>query len=83
MLDQCFHVLGEKKLRKMLPDELKVTLAQASTIPLSPRRGMKRSSYICAALKSSDDLNKRCETSQVDKLAACWAAKRLIFRDVI
>eukprot|EP00066_Takifugu_rubripes_P015796 XP_011605062.1 PREDICTED: caspase activity and apoptosis inhibitor 1 [Takifugu rubripes] len=23
MLDQCFHVLGEKKLRKMLPDELK------------------------------------------------------------
>lgn len=25
MLDQCFHVLGEKKLRKMLPDELKVT----------------------------------------------------------
>lgn len=24
MLDQCFHVLGEKKLRKMLPDELKV-----------------------------------------------------------
>lgn len=27
MLDQCFHVLGEKKLRKMLPEELKVTLA--------------------------------------------------------
>lgn len=27
MLEQCFHVLGEKKLRKMLPDELKVTLA--------------------------------------------------------
>lgn len=26
MLDQCFRVLGEKKLRKMLPDELKVTL---------------------------------------------------------
>lgn len=25
MLDQCFRVLGEKKLRKMLPDELKVT----------------------------------------------------------
>lgn len=25
MLQQCFHVLGEKKLRKMLPDELKVT----------------------------------------------------------
>lgn len=24
MLEQCFHVLGEKKLRKMLPDELKV-----------------------------------------------------------
>uniref|UniRef100_A0A3P8U8C5 Caspase activity and apoptosis inhibitor 1 n=1 Tax=Amphiprion percula TaxID=161767 RepID=A0A3P8U8C5_AMPPE len=23
MLQQCFHVLGEKKLRKMLPDELK------------------------------------------------------------
>ncbi|CAK6952798.1 caspase activity and apoptosis inhibitor 1 [Scomber scombrus] len=23
MLEQCFHVLGEKKLRKMLPDELK------------------------------------------------------------
>ncbi|CAG02282.1 unnamed protein product, partial [Tetraodon nigroviridis] len=23
MLDQCFHVLGEKKLRKMLPEELK------------------------------------------------------------
>lgn len=39
MLDQCFHVLGEKKLRKMLPDELKVTFAQAFTVPLSPRRG--------------------------------------------
>lgn len=26
MLDQSFHVLGEMKLRKMLPDELKVTL---------------------------------------------------------
>lgn len=24
MLEQCFHVLGDKKLRKMLPDELKV-----------------------------------------------------------
>lgn len=24
MLDQCFHVLGESKLQKMLPDELKV-----------------------------------------------------------
>lgn len=24
MLEQCFHVLGEKKLMKMLPDELKV-----------------------------------------------------------
>lgn len=24
MLAQCFHVLGEKKLRKMLPDEFKV-----------------------------------------------------------
>lgn len=24
MLQQCFCVLGEKKLRKMLPDELKV-----------------------------------------------------------
>lgn len=24
MLEQCFHVLGEKKLQKMLPDELKV-----------------------------------------------------------
>ncbi|KAG7243354.1 hypothetical protein INR49_011810 [Caranx melampygus] len=23
MLEQCFHVLGEKKLQKMLPDELK------------------------------------------------------------
>lgn len=26
MLQQCFRVLGEKKLRKMLPDELKVSL---------------------------------------------------------
>ncbi|XP_067117736.1 caspase activity and apoptosis inhibitor 1 isoform X2 [Osmerus mordax] len=26
MLDQCFHVLGDKKLQKMLPDELKVIL---------------------------------------------------------
>lgn len=26
MLEQCFHVLGEKKVRKMLPDELKVIL---------------------------------------------------------
>lgn len=26
MLDQCFHVLGENKLQKMLPDELKVIL---------------------------------------------------------
>ena len=25
MLDQCFHVLGERKLQKMLPDELKVS----------------------------------------------------------
>lgn len=24
MLEQCFRVLGEKKLQKMLPDELKV-----------------------------------------------------------
>lgn len=24
MLEQCFRVLGENKLRKMLPDELKV-----------------------------------------------------------
>lgn len=24
MLEQCFHVLGEKKLHKMLPEELKV-----------------------------------------------------------
>ena len=24
MLEQCFQVLGEKKLQKMLPDELKV-----------------------------------------------------------
>lgn len=28
MLDQSFHVLGEMKLRKMLPDELKVTLVR-------------------------------------------------------
>lgn len=27
MLEQCFHVLGEKKLQKMLPDELKVILS--------------------------------------------------------
>lgn len=27
MLKQCFHVLGEKKLQKMLPDELKVILS--------------------------------------------------------
>lgn len=27
MLEQCFHVLGEKKLHKMLPDELKVILS--------------------------------------------------------
>lgn len=26
MLEQCFHVLGENKLKKMLPDELKVPL---------------------------------------------------------
>lgn len=26
MLQQCFRVLGEKKLRKMLPDELKVRI---------------------------------------------------------
>lgn len=26
MLQQCLRVLGEKKLRKMLPDELKVRL---------------------------------------------------------
>lgn len=32
MLDQCFHVLGEKKLRKMLPDELKVTFVCPETI---------------------------------------------------
>lgn len=25
MLEQCFRVLGEKKLQKMLPDELKVS----------------------------------------------------------
>lgn len=24
MLEQCFHVLGQNKLKKMLPDELKV-----------------------------------------------------------
>lgn len=29
MLQQCFHVLGEKKLRKMLPDELKVIFEDA------------------------------------------------------
>lgn len=26
MLEQCFRVLGDKKLHKMLPDELKVVL---------------------------------------------------------
>lgn len=32
MLQQCFHVLGEKKLRKMLPDELKVTESCFNTV---------------------------------------------------
>lgn len=32
MLEQCFHVLGEKKLRKMLPDELKVICEHMKSI---------------------------------------------------
>ena len=32
MLEQCFQVLGEKKLQKMLPDELKVTLRCAALV---------------------------------------------------
>lgn len=34
MLQQCFCVLGEKKVRKMLPDELKVTHTHTHTILL-------------------------------------------------
>lgn len=40
MLEQCFHVLGEKKLMKMLPDELKVIIENSGrhshTLRLSP-----------------------------------------------
>lgn len=32
MLEQCFHVLGEKKLRKMLPDELKVICSKKAFV---------------------------------------------------
>lgn len=32
MLAQCFHVLGEKKLRKMLPDELKVICEHVESV---------------------------------------------------
>lgn len=27
MLEQCFHVLGQNRLKKMLPDELKVFMS--------------------------------------------------------
>lgn len=43
MLEQCFHVLGQDKLKKMLPVELKVSMSQHSfhmssscNIPVSP-----------------------------------------------
>lgn len=37
MLEQCFHVLGQNKLKKMLPDELKVCMSYHSiSFPVHP-----------------------------------------------